>query len=77
MVFSKLGPGNETIKNFETGLLCDPYDINDIADKVIWFLDNESKQLSIIKKARTFVLNTFNLETNVNKNIKFYQRLRD
>jgi glycosyltransferase involved in cell wall biosynthesis len=75
VVFSKLGPGNETIEDFETGLLCDPHNINDIAEKVIWFLDNEDKQLTIVKKAREFILNTFNVQATINKNILYYQSL--
>ncbi|WP_411895307.1 glycosyltransferase family 4 protein [Winogradskyella sp. A2] len=75
VVFSTLGPGKESIKDYETGLLCNPHDIYDIAEKVIWFLDNEDKQLTIVRKAREFVLNTFNVNTSVDKNILFYQRL--
>ncbi|MCA0153709.1 glycosyltransferase family 4 protein [Winogradskyella vincentii] len=75
VVFTKLGPGKETIRDYETGLLCNPYDINDIAEKIIWYLDNEDKHLTIGTNARKFVLDTFNVNSSIYKNISFYKSL--
>lgn len=75
VVFTQLGPGKETIKDYETGLMCNPYDINDIAEKIIWYLDNEDKHSTIGSNARKFVLDTFNVNSSIYKNISFYKSL--
>ncbi|WP_431158302.1 glycosyltransferase family 4 protein [Winogradskyella poriferorum] len=75
VVFSKKGPGPETIKEFETGLLCDPLNINEIAEKISWFFEHEDKALEMGKKARQYVLKTFDIETSLAKNIDFYKSL--
>jgi glycosyltransferase involved in cell wall biosynthesis len=75
VVFSKLGPGPETILNYETGLLCDPHIPIDIADKILWFFLNQEKKEAIEKKARVFVLKKYGLDNIVNQNILFYESL--
>ncbi len=75
VIFSKLGPGPETIKHKETGLLCNPYDINDISNQIIWTIKNEAESQKIAENARSFVLENFNIETLSHKNIEFYNRV--
>lgn len=75
VVFSMLGPGPETILNYETGLLCDPHNPFDIADKISWFFLNQEKKETIEKKARVFVLKKYGLETIIKENILFYESL--
>ena len=75
VVFSILGPGPETIKNYETGLLCDPYDPIDIADKISWFFCNQEKKEIIEKNARAFVLKKYGIETIVKQNKMFFESL--
>lgn len=75
VVFSMKGPGSETIKEFETGLLCDPLNINGIAEKISWFFEHEDKALKMGENARQFVLKTFDIETSLAKNIDFYKNL--
>lgn len=75
VVFSKLGPGPETIEHKKTGLLCNPYDINDIADNIIWCLKNSTKCLKIEEQAREFVIQTFNTKMIVKKNMEFYKSI--
>ena len=77
VVFTKLGPGPEAIQDYKTGLLCDPYDPNDIADKIIWFLSHKEKAKIIGKEAREFVLQKYKLENIVSQNIDFFQSLFD
>ena len=72
IVFTKLGPGIETISNFETGLLCDPLNPNEIAENIIWVLTNKEKSIQIGKKARSFVVNKYDLNNIFKKNIEFY-----
>ncbi len=75
VVFSKLGPGPETIKDFETGLLCDPHNIEDIAEKISWFLSNSDNIETIGKQAKVFVHEKFNPDKIIDRNVDFYSRL--
>tara|TARA_R110002050_G_scaffold188530_2_gene323057 strand:- start:76562 stop:77710 length:1149 start_codon:yes stop_codon:yes gene_type:complete len=75
VVFSKLGPGPETIEHKKTGLLCNPYDSNDIAEKILWCIENPEKCLKIEEQARDFVIQTFNTDIIVKKNIEFYKSI--
>ncbi len=75
VVFSELGPGPETIENYKTGLLCNPHNVEDIVEKVAWFLSHKDKIESIGENARAFVLQKFNLQAILDKNISFYKRI--
>lgn len=73
VVFTKLGPGPEAIENYRTGLLCDPYNPKDIAEKIIWVLFHKDKAKEIGKNAREQVLEKYELENIVRQNIDFYK----
>ncbi|WP_347924958.1 glycosyltransferase family 4 protein [Pontimicrobium sp. SW4] len=73
VIFSNCGPGPETISHKETGLLCNPYDVEDISQNIIWGLNNVEKSQVIAKNARKFVLSNYNIETLVKENIEFYK----
>lgn len=75
VIFSETGPGKETMTHKETGLLCNPYDLNSISNTIIWALDNKEESLNIAKKGRLFVLNNFNIDILIEKNISFYKTL--
>lgn len=75
VVFTELGPGPETIESYKTGLLCDPYNPKDIAQKIIWVLSNKEKAKEIGKTAREFVLKKYGLESIVTQNIRFYNQI--
>lgn len=75
VVFTKLGPGPEAIKEYETGLLCDPHNPQDIAEKIIWVLSNKVQAEVIGKTAREFVLKKYQLENVVSHNIDFFKSL--
>ena len=75
VVFSRLGPGPETIEDGITGLLCDPHYPIDIAEKISWFFLNQEKKEAIEKKARTFVLGKYGLETIVKQNRIFFESI--
>ena len=77
VVFSQQGPGPETIIDYETGLLCNPHDPEDIAEKIIWVFNNLEKTNEITKNARISVLNKFNIEKITQKNIDFYKTIID
>jgi glycosyltransferase involved in cell wall biosynthesis len=75
VVFSMLGPGPETIEDGKTGLLCDPHNPIDIAEKISWFFLNQEKKAVMEKNARAFVLKKFGLESIVKQNRIFYESL--
>lgn len=74
-VGSKLGPGPEIIKHGETGLLCNPLNPEDIAEKVIYMLKNSQEARKMGQKARGFALKNFSLDIIGKKNIELYQSL--
>lgn len=75
VVFTKLGPGPETIENYKTGLLCDPHDPIDIAEKIIWVFSNKEKAKEIGQAGRELVLAKYGLEHIVHQNISFFKSL--
>jgi glycosyltransferase involved in cell wall biosynthesis len=75
VIFSETGPGIETIIPNETGLLCNPHDPKDIAEKIKWVFNNPEESIKIGKQAREFALNKFNIQQIVEKNIKFYHQI--
>lgn len=75
VVFTELGPGPETIENYQTGLLCNPYNPHDTADKICWFFLNKKKSECIGIEARKFVLKKFGLDNIVTQNRIFFETL--
>ncbi len=72
VIFTKLGPGPEVITDGETGWLCNPYQPEDIADKIIQVLSNPYQADEIAKRGRQSVLQQFDINTIVQKNMAFY-----
>jgi glycosyltransferase involved in cell wall biosynthesis len=75
VVFTKAGPGPETITDYETGLLCDPHNPKDIADKIEWFFLNQEKKEAVGKKASAFVMKKYGLDTIVDQNRVFFESI--
>lgn len=75
VLFTKAGPGPETIKDYETGLLVDPHNPKDIAEKIIWFLEHPEKALEIGKNARKFVLRKFDIDKIALQNKAYFESL--
>jgi len=75
VIFSNTGPGPETIIDKETGRLCNPYDPEDIAQKIEWVFENKDKIPEIVTNARQFVIENFGLEKCTSQNLKFYENL--
>ena len=76
VIFSEYGPGPETIEHGVTGLLCDVYNPDDIAEKMIWCVENREDARQLGVAAREKVLKKYNLNTMVARNIDFYESLR-
>lgn len=75
VVFTKLGPGPETITDGETGLLCDPYNPEDIARQIIWALQHPEATKQMQQKGAAFAQKKYALIPIIEKNIAFYQTL--
>ncbi len=75
LVASNLGPGPEAVTHGETGLLCNPYNPMDIAEKVNFLIENPDKAEKIGNNAHNFALENFNFEKLVDINIDFFERI--
>lgn len=75
VIFTNQGPGPETILSFDNGLLCNPFDVKEIAEQIIWAFSNEEKVAVICKKARQSVIEKYALATIIQENIDFYTKL--
>lgn len=76
VIFSKYGPGPETIAHGETGLLCDALDPQDIAEKMIWCIEHPSEANEMGKKAALKVKEKYDIDRILDKNLAFYNQLK-
>lgn len=75
VIFSKYGPGPETVEDQETGLLCDVYDPKDIAEKMIWCIEHPEEAAQLGENARRVVVEKYDSDKIVDKNIVFYGQI--
>ena len=69
------GPGHEVVNHGETGLLANPHDPKDVAEKVIYMLDNPNEAKQMGANARKDVLHRFDIDKLINHNISHYKSL--
>jgi glycosyltransferase involved in cell wall biosynthesis len=72
VVYSRTGPGPEVIEDGVSGLLCDPFDPEDIASKIQSILDNESFARDLGKNGRRRVLAMFDKSDWIERNRAYY-----
>lgn len=75
VVASSEGPGPEVIFHEKTGLLCNPYDPTDIAEKIIRLLSDPELVIKLGQEARRDSLSRFTPEELVKRNLIFYSRI--
>ena len=75
VIFSKTGPGPETITDGETGFLVDPYNSKEIAEKIMRCFKNGEAVQQIGKNARIAAIDKFAINMILEKNIEFYKKL--
>ncbi|HEX9979477.1 MAG TPA: glycosyltransferase family 4 protein [Flavobacterium sp.] len=75
VVFTKAGPGPETITDGETGFLVDPHSPEDIAEKIIRVLQHPEESGKMAEKGALFVAEQYDLDRLTLKNIEFYRSL--
>lgn len=75
VVFSNTGPGPETIVEGKTGLLVDPYNPVEIAQKIMWCFKNVESSKQIGKNARIAAIEKFDSERILKENLEFYKSI--
>ena len=57
----------EMISHRKTGILIKDFDINDLANEIIYFEKNPDKALKLVQNAYNFVLDTFDYQKNMQR----------
>ncbi|MBA4149465.1 MAG: glycosyltransferase family 4 protein [Verrucomicrobia bacterium] len=73
-IFSETGPGPEVIEHGVSGLLCNPHDALDLADKIVAILSSDELAERLGTNARCRVETLFNKKHWVQRNVEFYER---
>ncbi|MBN9351770.1 MAG: glycosyltransferase family 4 protein [Chitinophagaceae bacterium] len=74
VIGSKYGGMADAIKHGENGLLIDPYDYMDIAEKIEQLINNKILRDKLGSAARETIHNELSFERLVRKNIDFYEK---
>ena len=77
VVFTKLASGPEAIEDGVSGLLCDPKDPKDIAEKIMFYFENPDKAKEIAKNGKKRVETLFSYDKWLKENIALYQKVVD
>ena len=72
----RLSPLQDVIKEQENGLLFEPLNRNELAEKITYLLVSDEERLRIGQNARSAVLKEFNWNVNATKIIKLYEGLK-
>jgi len=75
VVFTKLSSGPEAIEDGVSGLLCDPSDPKDIADKIMFYFDHPKQAAKMAKEGQKRVQDRFGYEKWIFDNVCFYKSL--
>jgi len=75
VVGSKAGGMADMIVHKTSGLLCNPNDINDLANSISWLIENTQARINMGINARKKVLEAYNKEVIYNKTIQFYKKV--
>ena len=74
-VATKIGPAFELVDDGISGLLADPLDANELAEKILQILENQELKESLGRNAREKVLREFTLEAIADQSVEYYQQL--
>jgi glycosyltransferase involved in cell wall biosynthesis len=75
VVYTHSGPGPEVVDDGITGLLCDPYNANDLAAKIDQFLAKPAWAESMGQHAQLVARERFSMSQCVSKSLAFYEEL--
>lgn len=74
VIFMQNGPGPEVIEDRESGLLCDSWNPEDIANKILFLIKNKEMANSLGKNARKRVVENFEKEIWIERNLVYYNQ---
>jgi len=77
VIFTKLSSGPEAIEDGVSGLLCDPKDPKDIAEKIMFYFENPDKAKEIAENGKKRVETLFSYDKWLEENIALYQKVID
>lgn len=72
-IYSRTGPGPEVIEDGMSGLLCDPFDSKDIADRILFLFRHPDKAAQLGIEARKRVQMLFDKKNWIRRNLEFFQ----
>jgi len=70
-VGSTTGPGPEAVAHNQTGLLADPFNPEDIAEKIRYVFENKEKAIQLGVNAREKIIKDFDVDVMVEKTFHF------
>jgi glycosyltransferase involved in cell wall biosynthesis len=76
VIFTKLTSGPEIIEDGISGLLCNPKDPKDIAQKILLLLEDDILRNKIAENGQKRVQENFTFEKFLDENISLYQRIK-
>lgn len=74
-VGSNKGPGAEIITNYKNGIAVDPLNIQELANAIIYMLNNKEEALKMGVNARKFALDNFDIHKIVIQNVALYSKI--
>jgi glycosyltransferase involved in cell wall biosynthesis len=74
VIFMRDGPGPEVIEDNISGLLCDTWSPEDIAEKILFLIRNTEMARNLGKNGRKRVLDNFEKESWIERNLDYYQK---
>lgn len=74
-IASNLGPGKEVVNHEKTGLLCDPFNIDELSKKIIYLLKNRNYAHQLGANAIKDINERFGYKTLMAQNIKLYKSI--
>lgn len=74
-VATKIGPAFELVDDGISGLLANPLDAKELAEKILQILENQELKESLGRNAREKVLREFTLEAIADQSVEYYQQL--
>lgn len=75
VVFTERSSGPELITPGENGILINPYDPVDIADKICYLLSRPDLVIEIAEKGKFTIIDKFNIKKTTKLNLGFYTRV--
>jgi glycosyltransferase involved in cell wall biosynthesis len=75
VLFSNTGPGPETIDHKRNGLLCNPHEALDIAEKIIFAFEHPKEMQQMAVQGQKDALEIFGLAQIIERNVRFYAGL--